>query len=148
MKNKETEKTEKDLKRGKLEREIRKESKNNKVLNMYFGICSWRVKNKIKKSIKGNSIDEKKQYVKEVIATELALIEQWDTKNILWRGNYFDGVLTEVLNKHKDVNFRYKDWSSFWSSTEFDSDKAKFMMNELFIEFEIIRGKKSPVKKN
>lgn len=110
----------------------------NKILNWYFKLTSRKLKKKVNGKIKGVSQAEKKQYVKEIVATILVAIQQFDARTLSYNKSYFDGVFTEVLNSHKNINLKYKEWTEFMKNS-FNEDEARRIMTELFNEFEYIR---------
>lgn len=107
----------------------------NRVLNWYFRVSAWNLKRKANGKIKGVTEQERKQYVKELIATYVVAIEQYDNQTMAFDSTYFDGELTKVLNKHKNINFKYRDWTEFQNNS-YNEEKAKYMLGELRKELE------------
>lgn len=99
----------------------------NFILKWYFKATRVKLRRKVNGKIKS------KEYFKEIVATLLVVILQYEAKTLTFDNYYFDGALTQVLNKHKDISFTYKDFNRLMNN--FNEDKARKMMFELYEVF-------------
>lgn len=99
----------------------------NFILKWYFKATRVKLHRKVNGKIKS------KEHFKEIVATLLVVILQYEAKTLTFDNYYFDGALTQVLNKHKDISFTYKDFNRLMNN--FNEDKARKMMFELYEVF-------------
>lgn len=117
--------------------------KSKWLMDIYFKVADIKIKHRVKGRIKGKTVEEKKKYVKENIATLCILLDQLSVGGLGYKGQNFDGVLTFVLNKYKNIDFKYSDWSRFNRDSTFNEGLARDMLNKLYDEFEYtLKGKK------
>lgn len=60
---------------------------------------------------------------------------QIDTKRIDFNKTYFEGCITEVLNRHRDISLKFKDWTTF-TFQEFNGVEARRIINEFYKGYE------------
>lgn len=119
-----------------MNKSIKKIESSKLLMNMYFKLALFKCKGKIRKKIKGDTVEEKKQYVKDIVATLCILLDQSCLDGLGYKGVTFDGVLTFVLNKYKNINFKYSDWKDFYTCDTFNEELGRMIMTQLYNELE------------
>ena len=105
------------------------------VLHWYFKQSYNAITRKVHHRIKGEYDADKHDYVKNLISTMIVGIMQMEKNTMAFKKTYFDGCLTEVLNKHKDIHVKYKEWNLF-EMNSFDETEANRIINEFYTEYE------------
>lgn len=121
---------------------ISRVEKSPRLMRIYFWITRVKVKHRVFGRIKGKTDEEKKMYIKETVSTLCVLLDQLSLNGLGYKGVTFDGVLTFVLNKYKNVKFRYKDWTEFSLDKQFNEEQGRHFMTELYSELEYALGAK------
>lgn len=120
----------------KIDKSVNKIESSKFLMKLYFKLALFRCKGKVHGKIKGNTDAEKKQYVKNIVSTLCILLDQLNLQGLGYKGQNFDGVLTFVLNKYKNIDFKYSDWSKFMNKDTFDESLGRSFMEKLYNELE------------